>query len=621
MSAGGAPTGLGTGTLEPVAASTDLPRRRIELGSVPVVALAAAVGLAICAGADALSRATLAPSSWMFWGGIVVICAPVAVRLCSSRAATSERLTLVCLLGLSLYLTKLMRDPSMFTLPDEFPHAYNAAQDLHRHALFGSNSILPVTARFPGLEGATTALMALTGMSSFGAGVIVVGVARLMEMVALFTLFSAISGSPRTAGLATAVYAGNSNFLLWGVQYAYVSLSLPLFIVALAVAARHRAAPRATGRTWLAALLVVIATIVVTHHLTSYILALVLLALATLSAVLARREQRPSPWPAVVVAVVLAVAWLVVVASATVGYITPVVWSAFRAVLHTAAGEAAPRALFHASGSGPAQSLSERIVSLGSVALIAAVMPVGLLVMWRAHRRNPFAFLCALGAMGFFGILALRLVPNAWETANRLSDFAFIGVAFVVACAAAPALGRKGSHRAVPGLIAAGLGIIVIGGAISGWPSTTRLAQPVEIAADNGATIVSEPFALGRFVADQLPGATFAAQVSDARTILLEGDGQVVYPPQLSLEATLQSPSLLPFEVSTLRAHRVRYVVIDLRQRSTDFVAGLNFSVRSPGGVPDTHFPAGAAEKFDELGASRVYDSGNILVYDIGALS
>ena len=49
-------------------------------------------------------------------------------------------------------------------------------------------------------------------------------------MAALFVLFTRVSGSARLAGIAVMIYAGNSNFLFWGAQYSYESLSLPLLV-------------------------------------------------------------------------------------------------------------------------------------------------------------------------------------------------------------------------------------------------------------------------------------------------------------------------------------------------------------------------------------------------------
>ena len=60
---------------------------------------------------------------------------------------------------------------------------------------------------------------------------IVIGVARLIMMLALFLLFERLSGSSRVAGLAALVYCASPNFLFWSSQYSYQSLALPLAVL------------------------------------------------------------------------------------------------------------------------------------------------------------------------------------------------------------------------------------------------------------------------------------------------------------------------------------------------------------------------------------------------------
>ncbi len=152
-----------------------------------------------------------------------------------------------------------------------------------------------MTPNYPGLEGATSALMRLTGLSSYGAGIVIVGAARLSLMVALFLLFTRISGSARTAGLGAAIYAGNFNFLFWGAQFSYESLALPLFVVVLMAVAEREAAPREWAREWAVPIVLGIAAIVVTHHLTSYAVAVFLAAARARLLVRAARLELAQP--------------------------------------------------------------------------------------------------------------------------------------------------------------------------------------------------------------------------------------------------------------------------------------------------------------------------------------
>ena len=152
--------------------------------------------------ADALSRATIIESPLIYWTGLLLIGLPIFWRLVSREASDGERLALVSMLGMALYGVKLLRDSLLFTLPDEFVHSFNSQQIVERHHMFHDVSIQPISAHYPGLEGAAIA-MSLTGMSSYGSGILVVGAARLVLLIGLFLLFRRISGSARMAGLAS----------------------------------------------------------------------------------------------------------------------------------------------------------------------------------------------------------------------------------------------------------------------------------------------------------------------------------------------------------------------------------------------------------------------------------
>ena len=66
-----------------------------------------------------------------------------------------------------------------------------------------------------------------------------VGVARLLLVLALYLFFARVSGSTRIAALATLLYMANPNFVYFGAIVAYESLALPLAsVVLLAVALR-----------------------------------------------------------------------------------------------------------------------------------------------------------------------------------------------------------------------------------------------------------------------------------------------------------------------------------------------------------------------------------------------
>jgi hypothetical protein len=590
------------------------------IGHLPPIVLAAGAGLLVCSVANALARATLAPSPLIFWAGILLLALPIFYRLTSREASPGERLALVCLLGLSLYAVKVVRDAPIFTFSDELVHAFNANQIVAHHHLFEFNPILPVTPNYPGLEGATSALMTLTGMSPYGAGIVIVGAARLALMVAMFFLFSRVSGSARTAGIGVAIYAGNFNFLYWGAQFSYESLALPIFVFILMAFAERDGTGRRQAREWVVPIVLGTSAIVVTHHLTSYALAIFLAALAFAYWFVRKDWNRPNPWRYAVFTAVLATGWLLLVASSTFGYLAPVLGEAFEAIFNTASGEAPPRALFQGKGSTiPPTPLLARGVAVLAVLLLAAGLPFGLKRVWLRFRERPFALLFMLAALGFFATLVLRLAPAAWETGNRASEFLFLGLAFVLACTglenwrprARPWLGRVS--------LTAALGVVLVGGAISGWPWDLHLDSPLRATA-KGQTISSAPLAMAEWAEHNIPkDRRFASTIANARLLLAPGERTAFAGKTPDIEDILNETGLSDWELPLLRENHIRYLVTDRRELSSDATRGYFFTQK--GNLAEEKLlPKAAVSKFTQIpGAGRVYSSGEITIYDLDA--
>ena len=81
------------------------------------------------------------------------------------------------------------------------------------------------------------------------------------------------------------------------------------------------------------------------------------------------------------------------------------------------------------------------------------------------------------------GTLGLRLVPAAWETGVRASEFLFVGVALVVALAALEALDRLSPPRLVHIGAMAAAGVVLVGGIVSTTPHAGRMPEPYRVAA------------------------------------------------------------------------------------------------------------------------------------------
>lgn len=593
-------------------------RRRRLPGAGPsplaLVVLGAAVGLLLCAYTNALSREGGDPTQLVYWAGVLLIVVPIAARISMEEVSLRERFALVALFGLSLYAVKVIRDPFLFTFPDEPIHAYNANQAILHHGLFNGNPILPVTSGYPGLAGATSALMSLSGLSSFTAGVILIGLARLLLVLSLFVLFTRVSGSHRLAGLAVVIYAGSSNFLYWGVQYSYESLSLPLLVAVLTAFAEREAAGPKLVRSWAVPIVLGTMAIVVTHHLTSYALVIVLALLAVIYRLV--RSPKPNPWPFAVFGAVLAAGWMLIAAPNTVDYLSPVLSGAVTSIWNTIFGASKARGLFQSPSSAVVYEtpILARLITLAAVGLLFLGYLAGFREAWGRRAKRPFVVLFCLGGAAFFATLALRFAPQAWETGNRAGMYLFIGLAFVVAYAVLRLM-RAGPRLLLRrAALLACIAVVVVGGAIAGWPWDSQLAQPTRITAA-GTELESEPITLARWIGGRLPGRKFAAGDADARMILAPGGARAKTGDALAIKTILPETSLSNWELPSLRGNGLGYVVADRRRVATDPGRGSFFYV--PGSEGDALLPRAAMRKFGERRLGRIYDSGNIVVFDL----
>jgi hypothetical protein len=590
----------------------------------PVVCLIVALGLVICAYAQDRSRETLAPNPWIFWAGIILIVAPITYRATALGVSSRERMLLVGLEGFAIYLARMMRDPYGFSFTDDFPHALSLHYILSTHHLYHPDVLLPIVAHYPGLEGAASAIATLTGMSTFGTGVLFVGACRVAVMVGLYVLYTRVSRSARVGALSALLFAANSNFMYFETQFAYETLSLPLLALALAALAERQCSPRpAEIRAWGIVVAVTIIAIVPTHHLTSYVLILILWLMCLKRVWLPRwlggpRTFAPGPpvWPFALLATTFALAWLAVVASQTVGYVSPDIINAFISAFRTVTGGDSARALFSGGGTGPGTQnlLSEEAVSLIEPVVLLVVGALGVRRVWRSRHLEPIVAIFTVMAGLFFFLTALRVVPSAWEVGNRGAEFMFIGIGFMVGASTLlrPRLWERRLFRAGVALTCA---LCVVGAAVAGVAADIRLAHPTLFTASDHRRVYSETEAVGRWFAHQPPGSVLADD-AESMTINLYGHHLTYGGTAEDADNILSLPRPYPFEVATVRKAHIRYVVVDLRQRSQDPLTGLYLNMIPPAAPLDTTFSRGVLTVWRSQGAV-VYDSGNVIVFDL----
>jgi hypothetical protein len=595
---------------------------------VSVVALSAATGVLVVAVAYLAGHLGHAGASWanrMYWFGQLLILTPVAARLLSRRAlVASETVTLVVVLTVAEYLVKVCYSPTAFTYADELMHWRTATDVMQTGKLFTANNLLPISPYYPGLEEVTSALTSVTGLSIFTSGLIVAGVAHLLFVCVLFVLFRYVSGSHRVAGVALLLYSSESLFTSFDSMFVYQTLALP-FLGLTVLAVYRLAASQPRGRLgWFTVGALSACATVVTHHVASYLL-VATLEVIILGALLAR-DRKLVAWASILAVVSAAAfgAWIVFAAPSTVGYLQPVIDGAlqnFRALLAGGHSGVPPPA---SAANGP---LENQALSAVAVLIMSVLVPVGWWQVWRWYRHRPWMVALAIGAVSWYVIVAVRLfVANGSELAGRASTFVFLPAGFIAALAVIrltdnslrwPVI-RSNVRRRAPAVVAvtvvAAL-VLVLNGLVNGWPPYwERLPGPYQVAGAE-RSVGPEQVASAHWALAVLgPGNRFATDEGDLPVLGSYGDQDTVGDDGY----LYTSPAFTQAAAQQVQAQSIGYVLVDRRLSEMLPVSGQYFPVDPNVGKYTRPLPLAGLTKFNHVpGVARVYDSGNIVIYDL----
>lgn len=569
---------------------------------VAVSSLVTAFGMLLISASYTTSRSAWSWAEPIFWLGFVLMISPALIHLTSSLPGRGERQAILIVLALGLYAVKVFYSPTFFSFGDELQHLRSTQDLLATGRLFEPNPILPVSPSFPGFESVISAVVSLTGLSIFQAGVIVVGMAKVLAVLALFALYELLGGSSRIASVGVLLYASNPHFAFFDSQFAYESLGIPLAAFALVAIARRSMLPGRGHWTLLPIGLLGIFAVVITHHVSSYVLLLVLATWSIVSILDTSWERETGRLIAITLFTLAAiVGWTWFVAFGTLDYLVSPLRSGIENLANLISGESAARSLFH---SVPPAPLWTRVASIASVVLILLALPFGLRRIWRAGGMSALAVTLALLASIYPFVQALRFSSATLTLATRAAAYVFLGVGFVAALAApsvwaAPRRLHMGQRLMV--LVLAVIFIGTMASNLSAWKLPGGYQANLYTHAIGLEGLALADWArnrLGpdnRFGADD-PNTLLLGSYGRQRPITQQRDG-VWLADQLFLASSFGQ-----YEQALIKRVAVRYLVVDGRTRTRLVIPGSS-PLRSP---------------IDAVkGVNRVYDSGDIVVYDL----
>jgi hypothetical protein len=328
--------------------------------------------------------------------------------------------------------------------------------------------------------------------------------------------------------------------------------------------------------------------------------------------------------PAAIMAATVSLWFIFVSGAVTIEELGGVLSQAFHSVSDLILGDSGSKQLF--SGAGQNEHIAARALALASVVPLLAMIPLGLLVMWRDRERDPLRL--ALGAVAALYplTLGLRLTLASSETSQRASEFVFVGVAFV----GATLVTRWGSQgwpfRATTRSLAfTGIAILsFLGGFIIGELAATRQPGPFLVGAED-RSVTPQGLAAAEFTDEHLKPES---RIHTDRTngTLLGSYGNV--DPIFGRYGDISIPHVLFGERFDRASRRVvhgqslAYLVVDGRLSKELPLIGYYVESDEPQAfVRKTPVTRNALEKFNKVPEiSRVYSNGPIVIYNTSAL-
>jgi hypothetical protein len=581
--------------------------------------LSAALGVLVVSIAYSAGRHGYADSSladYAYWAGQALIFVPASIRLVTRRGSTEAgTVAAVVILTVAQYLCKLCYSPLSFTYSDELAHWRTAENVLLTGKLFTANYALPISPRYPGLEEATTALMQITGLPLFTAGVIVAGVAHLLFVVTLYLLFRNVGRSQRLAGMAILVFSTNPGLAYFDSLFAYQTLALAFMGVVLVAAWRLTAAKSSGDRTrWTVIAMIGIVATVVTHHVTSYILTMTLVLVAVASLFSRDRRSAVRSGALALWAVIAVASWLTFAAPQTVSYLLPPfekVTEGFSALLAGGSGSAGTATAVKAP-------LSHQAIAGLAVLILSCLLPIGWLQVRRHCRGQPWILALAFGSLTWYAILVIRFAAsNGSELSGRAATFVYVPSAFIAALGFRWFIDRVPRLRANAFIGAGLIGVLLmsVDGVVNSWPpSWERLPGPHQVGGVE-RSIGPEEIAVGNWLLSRLgPGNRIAADFGNDPMVGTYGYQNPVLGDAFLYLSSAYTPSV----EREVYLQAIHYALVDLRLTKQLPASGEYFAQDPKTGTYTHLLPLVDMTKFNHApGVERIFDSGDIVIYDL----
>jgi hypothetical protein len=561
-----------------------------------------------------------------FIAGLLLMFVPNLLRLLFSKPSRLERICLVCMLSVYFCFVEFMISPHYFSSFDESLHMRTAYDILQSGHLFSLNSMLPVSPYYPGLEIVTDAISTISGLSIFQAGIVLIVAARILLILSLFLFYEEITHSSRMAGLMALIYMTNSHFIFFDTSFSYETLALSLAMFMFYILRRYQSVNQ--DHRWIiyTAWLVLIA-LTVTHHMTDYVFDCLLMLWTIVSLFQdSSRRVRIHLGVTTLFAIVLSVAYMYLFkGNPVLSYLSDYFIGAFKDLGQIISGTSTPRPLF-ANSAGQSAPIWDRLLMTASVGLTTLSLPFGWLSLWRQHRHGTLSVVFSIVSFAYPLVQVFRLTEFGIEIADRSAAFLFLANAFVLTILITHFWPTRTLNRKATSLIACTLSVIFLGSIIvATGPAYSGLAGPYEVVAD-GRSVEPEGIQAATWMLTYLgPDNRVGTDRINQMLINTYGDQHIVthLSDGVDISPIFSGSQLGSSENAILQQSKIHYLVVDLRLSTGLPVDGFYFEIDEVDAFQlKQPISRAALMKFSTVPQiNRLFDNGNIVIYDTGAIS
>lgn len=588
-------------------------------------------GLGLGTQEAAYRLASSSNSPWvepLFFSGLVVMVVPLAAVLVQSDTQRRSRIASALVLSELLFISKWLSSPLIFDSFDSLLHLTSLWQLVDHQRFFTQNTLLPVSAYYPGLEMVTAGAHWLTGLPTLPAQLVTLLLARGLLIVSLYLVFERITRSGRAAGMAIALYVANPEFYNFDAQYAYETLALTWAALGANYLLRTLDERTAKSRRILrpaVGVVAALAMLAITHHVTSWIVVVGLMLILVRFIWLHDKRATIITLGFICFDVLVVGLWTLFVGSRISGYLGPLIQQALSSVGGILTGQQHTKSLF-VQPSGAGTPGWERALILVSVLLwVLLITTATLSKPARAARRRSRALaLLSLCSLVYFVVMAVRLSPAATEFGNRAAAVVSVPVACVVAVwwASSSAAGRARNVAASLTIFS----LLMVGGVALGTGSYhQRYPGPYLVEADQ-RSIPGPSLDAARWAGAHLPVGTRIGADRD-NSAIMAAVGHLSPVTQASGSVNVGqlffAPSIGNGQIQEIRNGKIRLLLVDHRLAAAAPYVGVYFE---PGETSGFRKARGATErltstdidKFDSWpSAVLIHRQGPIAIYDL----